>query len=59
MRVIAVTAKGGAMMSCKDCENYELCLKAGNVYWMNIEQTNKNHCGCYKEKVRKNESRIN
>jgi hypothetical protein len=37
------------MATCKDCENYELCLKAGNIYWMNIEQTNKNHCGCYKE----------
>lgn len=40
-------------MTCKECENYELCLKAGNVYWMNIEQTNYNHCGCFKEIWRK------
>jgi hypothetical protein len=37
------------MATCKDCENYELCVKAGNIGWMNIEQTKESHCGCYKE----------
>lgn len=41
------------MATCKDCENYELCVKAGNIGWMNIEQTKENHCGCYKDIWRK------